>query len=375
MGRSLLSKKSTLTSLLAIFLLTMHLSPGWAEPPVKGGVGSGGTGGGDTIECDNGPILADSEGGLLPDSYFLQYHERRSVIERTDYFKWYLEQPKLKGIAQESSKALALAYQLLSTLRDGSEEEQIVSDRLSRIIFGGYEKRKYQVPILEFKFVDDLPELDDDGIQFSFYEKLIGCEKKQLAIQNLQTGEVLVHRRRFHELKEHSQAMLLIHEAFVHDYKAGNETTEKVRAMVSRYFGSIPFTDRVIESEIRNFKGWHRTIELEKRRFAVIGFVEGGPEMFYHKKGNVRDIEWFTWSSYIHYGFPPVDKEVWDRVRWLKPNNPAGVCDKDDVNSLIECWGWRFAYTRVNRLKTNECSGLGCLFNPKELELVEGETP
>ena len=93
-----------------------------------------------------------------------------------------------------------------------SDLERAILEALKRSNFQEYESIKNILSQLNFIPVKKLEELDDDGIQES--EIPDSCVKLQVAIQDLETGEVRIHKSRFNKLSAFDQVFLKIHEAY-----------------------------------------------------------------------------------------------------------------------------------------------------------------
>jgi hypothetical protein len=79
-------------------------------------------------------------------------------------------------------------------------------------------------------YVHDLEELNDDDIQ----DVPKGCEKKQVAIQDMSTGVIRVHNERFGWLTQLDRALLKLHEAFIKESMPKDDRIQNTRLVRER---------------------------------------------------------------------------------------------------------------------------------------------
>ncbi|MGK5086954.1 hypothetical protein WDW86_05305 [Bdellovibrionota bacterium FG-2] len=142
-------------------------------------------GGGDAFICGDRVFLADTY----------------KIINETERSRWQNFDPNSETMNASSVMAVAL-----KSMRGSNPE-------LSKKLAAYY---------AEFKFVvvKELEELDDDGIR----EIPKGCEKTQLAVQDLETGVIRYREDLYQNLSTLEQGLFRLHEAFIK-----NKTSEELR--------------------------------------------------------------------------------------------------------------------------------------------------
>ena len=128
---------------------------------------------------------------------------------------------------------------------------------------------------LTFTAVKDLPEYDDDNIDLDHIEEIgrMNCTKKQLAIQNFSTGQVLYNRGLYLSLSQAERALFKVHEAFIGERQISGDTT-MIRAAVqgiaeadsfAAFLASTVYQDQLIPE--------YRPLRLKKLAVATYMFA------------------------------------------------------------------------------------------------------
>ena len=177
--------------------------------------GASGSGGADTIQCGSIPkVNFGGSGAILADIV-----NSKSMYD-TKYF-----QSLTLGQARTGVLSFIKKYR--------PADYDTVSMALSKVT--------------PFQFTDtELPNLQT-GAKPKFIHRLFGCNKEQLAIQELATGEVLVFEPLYDQLSVIEKALLEVHEAFIYiASKNSNDLLEMetfARNKVSDYFNDINFRE------------------------------------------------------------------------------------------------------------------------------------
>lgn len=157
--------------------------------------GGDGSGGGDVIKCGSGFM-----GHFFKNRVFL-----------ADTFALTIQDliPTLPEIVDEE----VYLKTALTTLK---HHDPVVSEKIES-----------RLKSLKFTAVESVPELDDDNIDIAELKKLsdMHCEKKQLAVQNLSTGEVRYNQSLFLQLSFVERALFKIHEAYIAERAKTGDTT------------------------------------------------------------------------------------------------------------------------------------------------------
>lgn len=165
-----------------------------AQPAMAGGDVSGG---GDSFVC-NRPLHEGLKN--LNFSAYVYLADTAPVLKDSSDWDRY--------IRMNRSDLLAIALTAIE------EQDRDLSVRIRKVL-----------PSLSWTFVSSLEELEDDDIA----EIPAHCRKQQLAIQDIATGRIRVNSRLFHRLSHLEQALLQIHEAYIH-----LQTPEEIRRRNTR---------------------------------------------------------------------------------------------------------------------------------------------
>ncbi|MGE3608621.1 MAG: hypothetical protein AB7I27_03455 [Bacteriovoracaceae bacterium] len=213
MNRHVLKNKLLSLMGLSLILTAVQLPPAFAE-------GNSGTGGGDVLICEGARLKwyswSKSSSYYLADLYNV-YHDNNT--------KWNLDYST--DIWKQS------VFETLNKKQPGFGD--IIKARLTQLRFVETDQ--------------EIPELDDDNIKVPK-----GCEKKQLAIQNLTTGEVVYSKKLAEKLSPLEFLFFQIHEALISIKKINtNQDTTPIRAEVLKLSSDISLSEILKETASKYF--------------------------------------------------------------------------------------------------------------------------
>ncbi len=317
-----------------IFICTLIASIGVLSQQAfaqSGGVGSGGVGGGDGIECAGSFVLADQNentNDMFPDAYF--------SILAPDYWIF----------SNNPDEIIRLLLDVLAIRKPDPAQ------KISELLFDSEKGNA----ALQFEYVDELAELEDDGIVLPFFDKLIGCKKKQIAIQDLSTGRVRVLKSESDKLSLLGSALLKIHEAFIYLYKKDQEDTTEIRQKVVEIFSTPEFNNDLIYFKLKARPDRHRAHvwEVEKRRFMALG-LRDDPELklFWPIMRTSKKSE-IVFERYHQLGFPPLSRKEFKSIIKRRYDLNIPNCLDDGFEEVINCWTTVLYRTRLQMGEVDE---------------------
>lgn len=241
-----------LKNIVIVYLLATLSIPAFAG---RGGQGSGG---GDAVICD------------------------RSLFESTNrvYLADTLSLMALGKIPPQVNAVEEIYLEQLLSILDSQDAEagKKIRERLSS---------------LQFEPTGDLPELDDDNINIDEIVALTGrrCYKKQLAIQDLETGEVLFNSSLLEEISVAERALFKIHEAYISLKKRpGHSDTTAIRKEVENIAANGTFADFLKNTILA--KEFHVPTYSDPKMKSVLIRIKKSlsPSVFFN--GNGRIFDW-----------------------------------------------------------------------------------
>lgn len=260
----------------------------------KGGKDSGG--GGDAIICRANRALSD------------ETHPR---IYLADYFE--LQFPLSDDFMRESfgNDEINLEHHVLNFLETNVPQEAALLRQVQ----------------LSYELVPGpLEELDDDDIKLSLLDRLNGCEKKQLAIQNLKTGHVRVSEPLYRQLSSFQKVMLRIHERYIHILKVPGETTLHVRQRTMKLFHTEQFNNVII-----------RIVAGTQTTSARIRAAIGNPVEWWQRIGRYEYPIMDIYNRFEALGFPLFDFENSARAYRRLKCGATNVTTKEDYKKWLNC--------------------------------------
>ena len=197
-------------SFISLFVLGLSIQ---LSSLASEGSGSSVRGGGDAIVCKNQTYLADT---------FEIFH-KNSVFMSGNQAKFFV----LNQLRKEKVQEIFLTALSKNDIELAREIRHILDN------------------VLEFHFTTKpLEELDDDNIHIPGITLKLRCKKRQLAVQDRSTGNVLVNSLLYNSLSPVEQATLEIHEAFIFSFGPTHDTSP-IRKIVQDVMNSNEFLKKI----------------------------------------------------------------------------------------------------------------------------------